>query len=95
MPEANAPPEILLTAKRWLPYHVAAYLGGNIILISLNAAFAERWWSLWVLFFWSIVLAYHFFLVRGHKPDDDWVWARAMRQQYKDTEEQYKNTEES
>ena len=85
MSKADEPPsEMLRVAKRWLRYHAPAYLVGNALLIGLNVALAGRWWSLWLLFFWSIALAYHFFLVRGHSPDDDWVWARFMREDYQD-----------
>jgi hypothetical protein len=59
-----------------------------LLLIGLNAAFAEnRWWALCPLFFWSIVLAFHFFLIRSHGPDDDWGHARAMREQARSNED--------
>ena len=42
-------------------------------------AIGEGWWSFWPMFAWSLIFAFHFFLVRAMRADDGWADDRAMR----------------
>lgn len=80
MSAPEAPTErLLLLANRWFRYHVVAYLVGNGLLSVVNKLTAEHWWAFWPLFFWSLLLACHFFLIRSIHADDTWASERALR----------------
>lgn len=68
-----------LLANRWFRYHVVIYLVGNGLLYLANRATSEAWWAFWPLFFWSLLLACHFFLIRSVRADNAWAQERALR----------------
>lgn len=70
---------MVLLANRWFRYHVVAYLLGNGLLWAANRLTSEVWWAFWPLFFWSLLLAFHFFLIRSFRADDAWADERAER----------------
>jgi hypothetical protein len=70
---------VVLLANRWSRYHVAAYLLGNGLLWAVNRLTSDVWWAFWPLFVWSLLLASHFFLIRGFRADDAWADKRAER----------------
>jgi len=70
---------IVLLATRWFRYHVVAFVLGNLALWGLNRLTSETWWAFWPLFAWSLLLALHYFLLRGFHADEGWVEARVRR----------------
>ena len=79
-PEKNTTVSILLQRVQvWFRYHAIAYVAGNGLLFFINAMFSDHWWSFWPFFFWSLLFACHFFLVKSMGADDDWAENRAMR----------------
>ena len=70
---------LVLLVNRWFRYHVVAYLAGNALLYGLNKLTSDYIWSFWPFFFWSLLLACHFFLVRSIRADDRWAEERALQ----------------
>lgn len=70
--------KFMLAANHWFRYHVLVYLLGNGTLWLINEFTSERWWAFWPLFFWSLFLALHFFLIRSIHADDNWAQRRAL-----------------
>ncbi len=65
--------------REWFRYHAFAFAGGIGLLLVANLAIEGGWWSFWPMFAWSLVFAFHFFLVRALRADDAWADDRAMR----------------
>jgi fatty acid desaturase len=65
--------------REWFRYHAFVFAGGIALLFVANLAIGGGWWSFWPMFSWSLVFAFHFFLVRAMRADDAWADDRAMR----------------
>jgi 2TM domain len=63
----------LLSSRRWLRRHLAAYLVVNIGLTAANIASGAPWWAFWPFAIWSMVLMVHYLAYKTSTVDDAWV----------------------
>jgi hypothetical protein len=65
---------------RWLvgvlPWHVRAFLIGNVGLSVANVFTGRPWWAFWPLLATGLLLAVHYLVYKAAAVDEGWVDAR-------------------
>jgi hypothetical protein len=56
--------------------HALAFAVAALALIAGNVATGGRWWSLWILALWGIVLGAHYLAHKARTVDEAWVEER-------------------
>ena len=69
--------------QRSLRYHLGIFVVGVATFGLADFFMTGMQWAFWPIFFWSLALAFHYFLAKSLNVDDGWAESRAMRLRYK------------
>ena len=61
---------------RYFRLHGLAYALGVAVLVAVDLAVTDGWWSFWPVFAWSVILLVHYLYLRSTHVDSRWVEER-------------------
>jgi hypothetical protein len=61
---------------RFFPWHVGAFLVGNLLLNGVNALAGGSWWAFWPLVVTALMLTVHYLFYKAATVDERWAQAR-------------------
>ena len=61
---------------RAFPWHLAAFLAGNLLLAGVNALAGGSWWAFWPLLVTGVILGVHYLCYKAVSVDERWAQER-------------------